>query len=92
VGSFTPNNLGIFDLGGNVWEWCSDRYEPAKAARVLRGGAWSGEAWSNFLASFRYDLAPDARSTDVGFRCVLAGAIAPQAASPASTATPTRSK
>lgn len=92
VGSFAPNNLGIFDLGGNVWEWCSDRYEPAKAARVLRGGAWSSEAWSNFLSSFRYDLAPDARSTDVGFRCVLAGAAASPTAAPTAPTSPAGSK
>jgi hypothetical protein len=95
VGSFGPNTLGIFDLGGNVWEWCTDLYEAGKGARVLRGGAWSSAAWSNFLSSFRYDLAPDVRSTDVGFRCVLAGVAAPgaaQAEAPNAPAPPARAR
>jgi len=47
VGSYTPNNLGIYDLGGNVREWCEDKYSPMKPFRVLRGGSWNNNNRDN---------------------------------------------
>ncbi|MFN0079098.1 MAG: formylglycine-generating enzyme family protein [Prosthecobacter sp.] len=70
VGSYRPNRYGIYDLGGNVSEWCPDPYEPSFTGRVLRGGSWySGP--SSLLSSYRYDRGPGNRDVSIGFRCVL---------------------
>jgi formylglycine-generating enzyme required for sulfatase activity len=53
VGSYAPNSLGIFDLGGNASEWCEDKYSPIKAWRVLRGGSWWDGSPGLLLSSVR---------------------------------------
>ena len=40
VGSFTANKYGLYDMGGNVWQWCEDRYNSKEDSRVARGGSW----------------------------------------------------
>ena len=71
VMSFPANTLGIYDLGGNVLEWCEDWYNAKQDTRVMRGGAWLGYG-NNFLQSAcRYPFAPDKRYAEFGFRCVL---------------------
>ena len=82
VGSFPPNAWGLFDMHGNVWEWCQDAYKPYEDlttkntletenmdenARVLRGGSWGISAWG-CRAAYRGRVAPGDRGIDDGFR------------------------
>jgi formylglycine-generating enzyme required for sulfatase activity len=72
AGSFKPNAFGIYDLGGNVWEWCETAIGPEGAYRVLRGASWgSGGDRSQLLSSYRQAAKPGARYADYGFRCVM---------------------
>jgi serine/threonine protein kinase len=71
VGSYRPNNLGIYDLGGNLWEWTSSEWESGSASRVLRGGSWGIITESDLLSSYRYCFPRDLRNLSIGFRCVL---------------------
>ena len=73
VGSFAVNRFGLFDLGGNAWEWCEDFYDGSSAARVLRGGSWGRNDSGFLLSSSRIDVTADGRYDFVGFRCVLVG-------------------
>ena len=71
VGRFAPNTLGFYDLGGNAWEWCVDRFAPGSEARVLRGGSWGNVRADLLLSCKRIDAFPNARSDLYGFRVVL---------------------
>ena len=73
VGSFAGNRFGLFDLGGNAWEWCEDFYDGSSADRVLRGGWWVSISSDSLLSSYRYYGTADFRNGNVGFRCVLVG-------------------
>jgi hypothetical protein len=74
VGSFSPNDFGIFDLGGNVWEWCEDYYDGSSGARVLRGASFDDRDRDSLLSSYRRDIPADIRIDILGFRLVLVGA------------------
>lgn len=82
VGQKKPNPWRLYDMHGNVWEWCQDtwhdNYDGApsdgsawengnNSSRVCRGGGWANRAWG-CLSSNRYMGAPDGRNRILGFR------------------------
>ena len=81
VGTYAPNAWGLYDMHGNVWEWCLDWFADAMEGgddpdgadsgsyRVLRGGRWYSPA-SGCRSAVRGINAPSYRSNDIGFRLV----------------------
>lgn len=67
VGSYAPNKLGLYDMHGNVWQWCSDLYDGKGSLRVILGGSWfsSGQFCR---AAYRSRLEPVYRCSNLGLR------------------------
>jgi formylglycine-generating enzyme required for sulfatase activity len=66
VGSYAPNKLGLYDMHGNVMQWCEDLFEKGPG-RMWRGGRWDGSAWNCRAVNGSWG-APTGRGSLLGFR------------------------
>jgi formylglycine-generating enzyme required for sulfatase activity len=87
VGSFPPNASGLYDMHGNVWEWCLDDYidnysdaprdgialTGRSDVKLLRGGSWDDNP-ANCRSAYRNDYNLDHCNHYIGFRVVCSGA------------------
>ena len=67
VGQKKPNAFGLYDMHGNVWEWCEDLLRAGNSSRVYRGGSWYNNS-GNCAAGYRNYYSPDYRYGTLGFR------------------------
>jgi formylglycine-generating enzyme required for sulfatase activity len=77
VGLFAANEFELYDMGGNVREWCEDLWDGKNASRVLRGGSWRLHVPDYLVSSYRLNRHPDLRGSRIGFRCVVGERLRP---------------
>lgn len=85
IGQYHPNGYGLYDMAGNIWEWCADWYDPqyykrskkknpkgtkSGSRKIVRGGSWLYPPY-NMRSSSRNGLEPYYRAESGGFRCAL---------------------
>ena len=85
VKSFSPNEYGLYDMYGNVWEWCSDNYSKdayffitspnpkglrTGTEKIIRGGSWDSSP-EYLRSTIRGKNKPNMKNSNVGFRCVV---------------------
>lgn len=83
VGNYPPNSYGLYDMHGNVWEWCSDWYDEYSpeptinptgsttgTERIFRGGSWISNA-SLCRSALRFSNPPTGNNSSIGFRIVF---------------------
>lgn len=86
VGSFPPNGYGLYEMTGNIWQWCEDRYEEVSEGvkaknqptgkdtadnRVLRGGSYMTTNLLNLWIAYRHEDPVDLRHECLGFRVAI---------------------
>ena len=85
TGTYTPNEYGLYDVCGNVWEWVSDWYSAdyygsgemrdprgpqSGNLRIVRGGSWVNDDVAMLRCAYRHKVPPDTYAYSIGFRIV----------------------
>jgi formylglycine-generating enzyme required for sulfatase activity len=85
TGTYAPNEYGLYDMAGNVWEWVSDWYDagyhgaadardpagpPSGTMRIVRGGSWVTDDPGMLRCAYRHQVPPDTYAYSIGFRVV----------------------